>query len=168
MNALIVDDERLARNELRRLLKTHPDVQVVGEAAHADQAEARLAELQVDLLLLDVQMPGESGFDLLERLERVPTLVFTTAYDECAACVRGQRIRLPVEADPGGTVGGGARQGAGGVERRTCHHAPAALGHRPHLCTGRRALLDRTRWRISRSLNPTATTRGCTLAPSGR
>ena len=84
MKALIVDDERLARNELRRLLKAHPDVDIVGEAAHADEAEARLSDLEVDLLLLDVQMPGASGFDLLERLERVPIVVFTTAFDAYA------------------------------------------------------------------------------------
>jgi two-component system LytT family response regulator len=84
VNALIVDDERIARQELRRLLQVHPDVTVVGEAATADEAEARLAELPVDLLFLDIKMPGATGFDLLERLERVPLLVFTTAYDEFA------------------------------------------------------------------------------------
>jgi len=84
MNALIVDDERLARAELRRLLRAHPDVTIVGEAALVDEAEARLNDLAVDLLFLDIKMPGASGFDLLERLERVPLLVFTTAYDEFA------------------------------------------------------------------------------------
>jgi two-component system, LytTR family, response regulator len=84
MNALLVDDERLARSELRRLLQAHPEVSVVGEAANADEAAARLAELDVDVLFLDVQMPGASGFDLLERLDSVPLLIFTTAYDEYA------------------------------------------------------------------------------------
>lgn len=84
MNALIVDDERLARAELRRLLQVHPDVVVVGEAANADEAEGCLAALDVDVLFLDITMPGASGFDLLERLEVVPRLVFTTAYDEFA------------------------------------------------------------------------------------
>jgi len=84
MNALLVDDERLARAELRRLLAAHPDVVVVGEARNADEAEARLAELDVDLLFLDITMPGASGFDLLERLESVPLLIFTTAHDEHA------------------------------------------------------------------------------------
>jgi two-component system LytT family response regulator len=84
MNALLVDDERLARSELRRLLEAHPDVRVIGEAANADEAVARLADLEVDLLFLDVQMPGASGFDLLERLDSVPLLIFTTAYDEYA------------------------------------------------------------------------------------
>ena len=84
MRALIVDDERLARSELRRLLQPHPEVEIVGEAANVDQAEARLAQGDVDLILLDVQMPGATGFDLLERLDRVPLVVFTTAYDAYA------------------------------------------------------------------------------------
>jgi two-component system LytT family response regulator len=84
MNALIVDDERPARSELRRLLGAHADVAIVGEAANADEAEARLAELPVDVLFLDVQMPGGSGFDLLERLGSLPIVIFTTAYDEYA------------------------------------------------------------------------------------
>jgi two-component system LytT family response regulator len=84
MKALLVDDERLARSELRRLLQAHPDVSIVGEAANADEAESKLAELPVDLLFLDITMPGASGFDLLERLDRVPLLIFTTAYDEFA------------------------------------------------------------------------------------
>jgi len=84
MNALIVDDERLAREEMRRLLKPHPDIVVIGEAKNAAEAEERLSELPVDLLFLDIRMPGATGFDLLERLDRVPLLVFTTAHDEHA------------------------------------------------------------------------------------
>jgi len=84
MNALIVDDERLARSEMRRLLAAHPDVTVAGEAANADEAEVRLRTADVDVLFLDVQMPGASGFDLLERLDTLPLVVFTTAYDEYA------------------------------------------------------------------------------------
>jgi two-component system LytT family response regulator len=84
MKAVIVDDERLARAELRRLLVSHPDVVIVGEAANVDEAEAQLASLDVDVLFLDITMPGASGFDLLERLEAVPRLIFTTAYDEFA------------------------------------------------------------------------------------
>jgi len=84
MNALIVDDERLARSEMRRLLAEHPDVTVAGEAANADEAEVRLRTADVDVLFLDVQMPGASGFDLLERLDTLPLVVFTTAYDEYA------------------------------------------------------------------------------------
>ena len=81
---LIVDDERLARDELRRLLNPHDMVEGVGEAADADEAEAAIAEHDPDLLFLDVQMPGDNGFDLLERLDAVPHVVFATAYDEYA------------------------------------------------------------------------------------
>ena len=84
LKALIVDDERLARSELRRLLQVHSDVTIAGEAANADEAEAQLGAGDVDVLFLDIQMPGASGFDLLERLESVPSVVFTTAYDEYA------------------------------------------------------------------------------------
>ena len=84
LKAVIVDDERLARNELRRLLTRHPEIDVVGEAANAQQARERLDDLEPDLLFLDVQMPGETGFDLLASLDSVPLVVFTTAYDEYA------------------------------------------------------------------------------------
>jgi two-component system LytT family response regulator len=85
MKALLIDDERLARNELRRLLAAFSDVTIVGEAAHAAQARQQLAALSPDLLFLDVQMPGESGFELLASLEPpVPHVIFTTAYDEFA------------------------------------------------------------------------------------
>lgn len=87
LRAVLVDDERLARVELRRLLAAHDGVEVVGEAASAAAARELLARLRdddtpADLLFLDVQMPGESGFELLERLEVVPpSVVFVTAYD---------------------------------------------------------------------------------------
>lgn len=84
MKVAIVDDERLARTELRRLLKPHTDVSIAGEARNVDEAEALLRREAVDLLLLDIQMPDGTGFDLLERLERVPAVVLTTAYDEHA------------------------------------------------------------------------------------
>ncbi len=84
MDVIIVDDERLARSEMKRLLRTHSEVSVVGEAAHADEAEQVLAKTAPDLMLLDVQMPEASGFDLLERLDAVPEVVFVTAYNEYA------------------------------------------------------------------------------------
>jgi two-component system, LytTR family, response regulator len=84
MRALIIDDERLARAELRRLLAAHPAVQVVGEAANAVEARAAIEELGPDLIFLDVQMPGESGFDLLHSLETAPAVIFTTAFDQYA------------------------------------------------------------------------------------
>jgi two-component system, LytTR family, response regulator len=85
MKALIVDDERLARNELRRLLAAFPDLELAGEAANAEQARTQLTALRPEVMFLDVQMPGESGMDLLATLEPpVPQVIFTTAYDEFA------------------------------------------------------------------------------------
>jgi two-component system, LytTR family, response regulator len=85
MKALLIDDERLARNELRRLLAEFPAIEIVGEAANANQAREQLAALKPDLLFLDVQMPGESGMQLLESLEApIPLVIFTTAFDEFA------------------------------------------------------------------------------------
>jgi two-component system, LytTR family, response regulator len=85
MKVLLVDDERLARNELRRLLGAFPALEVAGEAANAKQAREQMTALRPDLLFLDVQMPGESGMDLLESLSPpAPQVIFTTAYDEFA------------------------------------------------------------------------------------
>ncbi len=81
MRALIVDDERLARLELRRLLAAFPEVIVVAEAHHVAEARRAIVEHRPDLLFLDVQMPGGSGFDVLEGLEPLPEVVFTTAFD---------------------------------------------------------------------------------------
>lgn len=82
MRVLVVDDERLARAELRRMLAKHPGVEIVGEAANAAEAAQMVASLDPDLLLLDVQMPGGSGFDLLAALDDAPEVIFTTAYDQ--------------------------------------------------------------------------------------
>jgi two-component system LytT family response regulator len=84
MKALIVDDEPLARRELRRLLGAFPWVQVVGEAADVDEALTQVDKLAPALVFLDVQMPGGTGFDLLAQLERLPRVIFTTAYDHYA------------------------------------------------------------------------------------
>ena len=84
MRILIVDDEPLARRELRRLLAAIQGIEVVGEAGNIDDARARIEELAPEVVFLDIQMPGGSGFDLLARLERVPRVIFTTAYDQYA------------------------------------------------------------------------------------
>jgi two-component system, LytTR family, response regulator len=84
MKALIVDDERLARKELMKLLEEHPSIEIVGEAMNAEEAIQMVNELNPDLLFLDIQMPGKTGFQLLEELDAVPFVVFTTAYDEFA------------------------------------------------------------------------------------
>jgi two-component system, LytTR family, response regulator len=84
VKALIVDDEPLARRELRRLLGAFPVVEIVGEAGNIDEARARIEELAPDVVFLDIRMPGGTGFDLLSQLDRVPRVVFTTAYDQYA------------------------------------------------------------------------------------
>lgn len=82
--AIIIDDERLARNELRKLLGEHPGIDIIAEAANADEGIAKISELQPDLIFLDIQMPGKTGFDMLGELDRSPAVIFTTAYDEFA------------------------------------------------------------------------------------
>ncbi|HRK74526.1 MAG TPA: LytTR family DNA-binding domain-containing protein [Rhodothermales bacterium] len=82
--ALIVDDERLARNALRRLLSAHPTLSVLGEAAHADEAKEAIEKLRPNVLFLDIQMPVKSGFELLAELDFMPHVIFTTAFDQYA------------------------------------------------------------------------------------
>ena len=84
MKAIIVDDERLARNELKRLLENFPTIEVIAEASNTEEAGPLVEELKPDVLFLDIQMPGKTGFDLLAELERAPKVIFTTAYDEFA------------------------------------------------------------------------------------
>jgi len=84
MRALLIDDERLARAELRRLLAAHPEVEIVGEAVNAADGIQQITALKPDLVFLDVQMPGGSGFDMLAALEEAPEVIFTTAFDQYA------------------------------------------------------------------------------------
>ncbi|MFG6463506.1 LytR/AlgR family response regulator transcription factor [Roseateles sp. DXS20W] len=84
MRIFIVEDSRLARQELRTLLAAIPDADVVGEAAELAAARSGVEALAPELLLLDVELPGATGFDLLDQLEHVPLVVFTTAYDQHA------------------------------------------------------------------------------------
>lgn len=84
MRALIVDDERLARKELITLLSHHENVEIVGEAINVDDAKEKIQNLNPDVVFLDIQMPEKTGFDLLEELDQVPNIIFTTAYDEYA------------------------------------------------------------------------------------
>jgi two-component system, LytTR family, response regulator len=84
MKAIIVDDERLARAELNKLLKDFPEVEVIAEASNVNEAIEKIEELNPDLIFLDIQMPGKTGFDLLEELDKAPHVIFTTAYDEYA------------------------------------------------------------------------------------
>jgi len=84
LNVLIVDDARLARQELRTLLAALPWVQCVGEADDVPAAREAIARLKPDLVLLDVQMPSGTGFDVLDGLDPAPAVVFVTAYDAYA------------------------------------------------------------------------------------
>lgn len=84
MRAIVIDDSRLARNELKRLLKELDTIQVIAEAAEAVEAKEKIEQEKPDLIFLDIQMPGKNGFELLEDIEFVPDVIFTTAYDEYA------------------------------------------------------------------------------------
>jgi two-component system LytT family response regulator len=85
VKTLIIDDERLARKELRRLLAGFPDLEILGEAANAQEAREQIAAWSPEVIFLDIQMPRETGTDLLESLEPpLPEVIFTTAHDEFA------------------------------------------------------------------------------------
>jgi len=84
MRALLVDDERLARAELTRLLDKFPEIEIVSEASNGEEAIGLIEEHKPDLVFLDVQMPGMTGFEVLEHLHVVPNIIFVTAYDEYA------------------------------------------------------------------------------------
>jgi two-component system LytT family response regulator len=84
MKAIIIDDERLARAELRKLLLEFPEIEVIDEAANAEEGLQKIELSNPDLIFLDIQMPGKTGFDLLSELDRAPQVIFTTAYDEYA------------------------------------------------------------------------------------
>ena len=84
IKAIIIDDERLARNELKKLLLDYPEIEVVAEAANAGEGIEKIENLNPELIFLDIQMPGKTGFDLLTELDRSPLVIFTTAYDEYA------------------------------------------------------------------------------------
>ncbi len=84
MRTLIIDDERLARKELKSLLEKYNEIEVIGECANAAEAREAIHAENPDLIFLDIQMPGESGFDLLESLECQPRVIFVTAFDSYA------------------------------------------------------------------------------------
>lgn len=84
IKAIIIDDERLARNELKKLLMDYPEIEIVAEAANAGEGIEKIEHINPDLVFLDIQMPGKTGFDLLSELDRAPNVIFTTAYDEYA------------------------------------------------------------------------------------
>ena len=84
MRAYIVDDEQLAIQRLTRLLNQTGRVKIVGTATDPESALIELGDAAIDVLFLDIQMPGLTGFELLERLERNVPVIFTTAYDRYA------------------------------------------------------------------------------------
>lgn len=84
MRAVIIDDERLARTELRKLLQDFPEIEVVDEASNAEEGVQKIDSHNPDLIFLDIQMPGKTGFEMLQELDHAPTVVFTTAYDDYA------------------------------------------------------------------------------------
>lgn len=84
INVCIIDDSRLARAEMRRLLADFDDINITGEAANAEQAFEVIQRTEPGLLFLDIQMPGKDGFQLLEELDSVPHVIFVTAYNEYA------------------------------------------------------------------------------------
>jgi two-component system, LytTR family, response regulator len=84
MKAIIIDDERLARTELRKLLQDFPEIEIVDEASNAEEGIQKIENHNPDLIFLDIQMPGKTGFDMLSELDHAPQVIFTTAYDEYA------------------------------------------------------------------------------------
>ncbi len=84
IKAIIIDDERLARSELRKLLMDFPEIEVVAEASNAGEGVEKIENINPDLIFLDIQMPGKTGFDMLSELDKAPHVIFTTAYDEYA------------------------------------------------------------------------------------
>jgi two-component system, LytTR family, response regulator len=84
IRAVIIDDERLARNELKKLLLEFPEIEVIAEAANANEGIEKIDSLNPDLIFLDIQMPGKTGFDMLAELDKAPDVIFTTAYDDYA------------------------------------------------------------------------------------
>jgi two-component system, LytTR family, response regulator len=83
-NAVIVDDERLARNKLRSLLAQHPQIRLVGEADSVDSAVETIGRTSPDVVFLDIQMPGKSGFELVNHVNLPLKIIFVTAFDEYA------------------------------------------------------------------------------------
>jgi two-component system LytT family response regulator len=84
LDAIIIDDERMARQELLRLLKKHPNINIVAQAENIDQGYDEIKQHQPDIIFLDIEMPGGTGLTLAEKLQGEIPIVFCTAYDEFA------------------------------------------------------------------------------------
>jgi two-component system LytT family response regulator len=81
---LVIDDERSSREELKKEIKKYDEFEIAGEAKNADEAKKLIEDLHPDLIFLDIQMPEKSGFDLLESLDKIPEVIFVTAFDQFA------------------------------------------------------------------------------------
>jgi two-component system LytT family response regulator len=84
IGVIVIDDERSAREELKRALKSYPDFEVTSEAKNAEEAKEQIEAKRPDLIFLDIQLPDKSGFELLEMLDEVPSVIFTTAFNQYA------------------------------------------------------------------------------------
>ena len=84
IRTIIIDDEKLARQELRYQLKDFSNIEIIDEAENVDEALSKIAELKPDLIFLDISMPEKNGFDLLEELDQAPAVIFITAHDQFA------------------------------------------------------------------------------------
>jgi len=84
MKAIIVDDERLARQELKSLLATYKEIEIIAECADAIEAKQKISELKPDIIFCDIQMPGKTGLELVEEISGTVDVVFVTAYDDYA------------------------------------------------------------------------------------
>ena len=133
LRAYVVDDERLAVQRLTRLLEASGRVEIAGSATDPEAALEFLNAHAVDVLFLDIQMPGLTGFELLERLDAHPLVIFTTAYDRYARQrVRGELDRLSAEADRAGAPRARARQA-----RTSARHRAGCGVWRGHSCPAR-------------------------------
>jgi two-component system LytT family response regulator len=84
MKAILIDDERLARQELKNLLSVHKEVEIIAECSDAQSAKEKINELKPDIIFCDIQMPGKSGLELVEEISAMVDVVFITAHDEHA------------------------------------------------------------------------------------
>lgn len=84
MKVVIVDDERLSREELKKLLKQYPDIEILAECTNAEEGKKKIEELKPDLVFLDIEMPDKTGFEMLNEISGIPDVVFISAYDEYA------------------------------------------------------------------------------------
>lgn len=84
IKAVIIEDSRLARKELIELLKAFSQIELIGEAGNAEEAIEMIKQFSPDLIFLDIHLPGKSGFEILQELDRVPMVIFTTAFDQYA------------------------------------------------------------------------------------